>query len=60
MDAPPDHVRRRTGRYTRSLRLPDCERRQMMYMSAYEIIMICIATMTLMLKLIELYNANRK
>lgn len=31
-----------------------------MRMSEYEIIMICIATMTLMLKLIELYNANHK
>ena len=51
MNAPPV-LQTADRRYTRSLRLPDCIRRQVMYMSAYEIIMICSATMTLMLKFI--------
>ena len=47
------------GGNTRSLHLLDSVRRQVMYMDAYQIIMICLAAITLVLKLIELY-INRK
>ena len=49
------------GGNTRSLRLLDYQGKQVMYMDAYQIIMICIAAVTLVLKLIEFYhNINRK
>ena len=38
---------------TRGCYLPEFIRRQVMYMNGYEITMICIASMTLLLKLIE-------
>ena len=49
------------GENTRSFGLPDYKRRQVMDMNAYEVVMICIASMTLLLKVIEvIYNLNRK
>ena len=47
------------GGNTRSLRLLDYQGKQVMYMDAYQIIMICLAAITLVLKLIDLY-INRK
>lgn len=51
---------RQGGDYA-GLGLPICERRQVMCMNAYEITMIVIASMTLLLKLIEfIFNSTRK
>ena len=53
--------RRQTGRHTRSLRLPGIQTRQVTRMNAYEITMIVIASMTLLLKVIEvIYNLMKK
>lgn len=38
---------------TRNVHLLDFQGRQVMYMSVYEIVMICIASVGLLLKLIE-------
>ena len=41
------------------MRLPDSKRRQVMDMSAYEIIMICLTAITLLLKLLKIFKGNK-
>ena len=61
MELPFEQSNGRTGRKYAELLPAGHKRRQVMDMDAYQIIMICIASVTLVLKLIEFYhNINRK
>ena len=61
MEMPAEESEGRTGRIRGAFTCWTFLRKQVMFMDAYQIIMICIATVTLMLKLIEVFNGiNRK
>ena len=61
MKLPFDPSGGRQGVNTRSLYLLSFIRKQVMYMTGYEITMICIAAMTFLLKLIEfIVDQNKK